>query len=701
MSNSTQNNRESETPLESWKEIAAYLQRDVSTAIRWEKKEGLPVHRHHHLARSSVYAYPGELDAWRANREPSPEQPAPLWRRPLPSTAFALAILLGLMTVGSGPYIPGTVQAADRIITQQVWLEAHGAIDGAPSPDGKYMSYTDWDSGNLAIRDLEAETSRLVTNDGTWEQPAQFTEASKWSPDGKHLAYSWNAGRSAYELRILAVDAPKPRVLIREEGDGAWVEPQDWSPDGRHILARFSTGPVSRQLALIPVEGGSPRVVKTFDSGSISSGVARFSPDGSYIVYDRSPGKVAALDLFVLDVSSGRETTLVQHPADDCVFGWSPDGKWVLFLSDRAGTLDYWAVRVADGKPAGTPIRVKRSVGRVAPLGFARDGSFFYADVKVARDVYSARIDFEHGKVVAPAEKAVVRFEGSNMNPRYSPDGKSLAYISRRGSMVFPTARGNALCIQSLDSGGERVFMDEFARLGVRAVAGPRWSPDSRSIVVAGLWVAGARSGLYLVSLDTGDVKPVVELPAGVRVSGHEWSHQGQHLFYLKEDTNQKLSLLVELDLRTGEEREVNRWPEDEGPAGIAASPDGEWLAIFTRNQRRLSVIPSGGGTVREVHSFEQGYYTNPEWAPDGKHILIGEIKPPGATGTLYRVPVEGGQPQEIVLQKRFWDRLSVHPDGQQIAFATSVNYDTDVDIWVMQNFLPGSAARSRPDEAN
>ena len=44
-------------------------------------------------------------------------------------------------------------------------------------------------------------------------------------------------------------------------------------------------------------------------------------PDGRYIVYDRTPGRVAALDLFVLDVSGGGETPLVQHPADDCVFG--------------------------------------------------------------------------------------------------------------------------------------------------------------------------------------------------------------------------------------------------------------------------------------------------------------------------------------------------------------------------------------------
>jgi len=51
--------------LESWKAIAAYLGRDVTTVRRWEKREALPVHRLHHSKLGSVYAYTTELDAWR------------------------------------------------------------------------------------------------------------------------------------------------------------------------------------------------------------------------------------------------------------------------------------------------------------------------------------------------------------------------------------------------------------------------------------------------------------------------------------------------------------------------------------------------------------------------------------------------------------------------------------------------------------
>jgi TolB-like protein len=64
----------SEKRLDSWKEIAAYLNRDVTTVQRWEKREGMPVHRHVHDKRGSVYALNPELDAWLQSRGPSVEE---------------------------------------------------------------------------------------------------------------------------------------------------------------------------------------------------------------------------------------------------------------------------------------------------------------------------------------------------------------------------------------------------------------------------------------------------------------------------------------------------------------------------------------------------------------------------------------------------------------------------------------------------
>src|SRR5919109_2918767 len=63
-----------EERLDSWKEIAAYLNRDVTTVQRWEKREGMPVHRHLHDKRGSVYALSSEIDAWRQSRKLSLEE---------------------------------------------------------------------------------------------------------------------------------------------------------------------------------------------------------------------------------------------------------------------------------------------------------------------------------------------------------------------------------------------------------------------------------------------------------------------------------------------------------------------------------------------------------------------------------------------------------------------------------------------------
>ena len=81
--------RPPEDRLDSWKEIAAYLNRDVTTVQRWEKREGMPVHRHLHDRMGSVYASRAELDAWARSRNleqrrrtgPMPPRPIPLHSR--------------------------------------------------------------------------------------------------------------------------------------------------------------------------------------------------------------------------------------------------------------------------------------------------------------------------------------------------------------------------------------------------------------------------------------------------------------------------------------------------------------------------------------------------------------------------------------------------------------------------------------------
>src|SRR5712692_3557897 len=75
--------------LDTWKEIADYLGRETRTVQRWEKTEGLPVHRHEHQKKSTVYAYAGELDAWFKKRQPVDDPEADAAFVPDPDTLEA------------------------------------------------------------------------------------------------------------------------------------------------------------------------------------------------------------------------------------------------------------------------------------------------------------------------------------------------------------------------------------------------------------------------------------------------------------------------------------------------------------------------------------------------------------------------------------------------------------------------------------
>jgi TolB-like protein/Tfp pilus assembly protein PilF len=73
--------------LASWKEIATHLGREVRTVQRWEKTEGLPVHRHEHKKGSTVYAYASELDDWFKKRHPADDPEADVAFEPEPDNA--------------------------------------------------------------------------------------------------------------------------------------------------------------------------------------------------------------------------------------------------------------------------------------------------------------------------------------------------------------------------------------------------------------------------------------------------------------------------------------------------------------------------------------------------------------------------------------------------------------------------------------
>jgi len=566
----------------------------------------------------------------------------------------------------------------------------------APSPDGRYLSYMDLKSGNLAVLELATKKKRRLTKKGSLFKSKSIAGAvgSIWSPDSRQVAYTWfNYADGFCDLRIIGIDGPKPRVLYQNK-EVKYVHPFDWSPDGKHILAGFIRKDETAQLALISVADGSVRDLKTFDEPpSNMLKKVLFSPDGRYIVYDLIPKQdIPERDIFLLSTDGTREITLIENPADDFVLGWAPDGKGLLFASDRTGTLDAWYICVSQGKPLGDPECIKKDLGlRIFPMGFTKNGSYYYGLSAGMGGVYIATLDPEKGKLLDPPTRATQRFIGSNSEPKWSPDGKYLAFISKR--VLGPEREGyrvRVLCIRSMETGKVREFfpgLKVFGRLN-------RWSPDSRYVFVSGCDYKD-RWGLYKIDSQTGKVTPNFQF---------EWekgkwstcSPNGKKLFYIDNPYvysfpspfKKKTSCILMYDPEVGKEKEI--YNENSYLSFSRLSPDGRLLAFvkadFKSQVRVLKIMPAEGGEPREVLRLEGEGISAFAWTSDGRWLYFAKMKFNEPKSELWRVSVEGGKPQKLGLEMEQLNYLSIHPDGRQIAFYAG---NESAEIWVMENFLP------------
>ncbi len=672
-----------ETPLESWKEIAAFLKRDERTARRWEKEEGLPVHRHHHLSRASVYAYPSELEAWRAGR--SPEPAATGWWRPVPAFASTVTIALALLMAGSGPHIGTTVQAADGIVTRQIWTgpeSYHAAI----SPDGRYLAFADYwkRDGDLAVRDLETQTVVYLTE----EAKGGRGEAGRiiFSPDGNRIAYGWYRSNFLEELRLVERDRSSVRVLIRGDGRHS-ISLRDWSPDGTKLLGlRVLANPPrledrNNAIVAISIDDGSLQVLKTLGQRS-PLGMA-FSPDGRYIAYDLRPGPPGSKhDIFLLAADGSAERVLVTHPGMDYVASWEPGGKYLFFVSDRTGDWSLWRLPVADGRASGPVELVKRHTGRLAGMDFATDGSLCYRIQSRTTDVYGAELDTVSANVTGAPKPVVERFMGSNANPVWSPDGKYLAYYSRRGAVPATPA----LCIRDEETGKER---DLNPRLGW--FQGLSWFHDGRSLLAYG--EGSGTMAYFRIDATTGDVTKLLDIDFRGLVPWAVLSPDGNRLYNLGP------AGLAEHDLVSGRGRTIAQAPEGTGFVLLAISPDGKFLATQLNGRGKkpnsLAVLRVDTGEIREVTTIPPpNWFQNIAWTPDGRHLLFTKHFAAGGSESekveLCRVAVDSGEEQDLGLSLQGIRDLSIHPDGRRIAF--TVMRDV-TEIWIMENLLPGSEA--------
>jgi serine/threonine protein kinase len=599
--------------------------------------------------------YPRAADVVEALRSST----QPRWRS-------RLRIAVALVAAASGIALVRHNWTAGNPVLRQLYNETgSGTYAWSASPDGRSIAETIWDTGDLALRDVASgRLKRLTHSDGkggAW--------GAIFSPDGKRLVYRWNVSRTDAEFRMIGADGKGEHLLYKEPGL-RYLLPLDWSPDGKSILTL-----AGRSYLLLSADTGTRT-----SPGPLLAPAPRvlFTPDGSGFVFNvaQSDTKESLFDIYRTSVG-GTEQPLVKHPANDSLIGWSPDGRRLIFSSDRSGTYSIWAVNVSARGVEGEPQELRPGAGRIDPLGISRDGSLFYRLDAPTINVYTAVLDLAAGKTQVAPKAIVTRYNGPYEYPNWSADGARLVFGSRRD------LRNPELLIHTQADGATRAVPVDLSH-----VWRPQWYARDSAIVALGLSKDG-KDGFYRIDPESGAQRLLIQSDdAGSNLEG-VWSPDGNIMFNRYSDWRRGL---FRLNIATGERRSLYVPPagEDLATENLSLSPDGCTLAFQARTDAAgtasLMLVPADGGqarpllTIRRPETFLIGSFT---WTPDAKEILVSRTR--DEVSEIWRVPVDGSPPVKIEFPAMRVQTLRLNRDGKTIAFT---NVKNRAEIWVFERFL-------------
>jgi Tol biopolymer transport system component len=572
----------------------------------------------------------------------------------------------------------------------------------ALSPDGTKVAYVAWSPGvegigALMVRDLVSGTDRQVKEG--------MPLAPVWSPDGKSIAYAlWSQQQSPegkgpasprQEIRIVSLDRGTDR------GTGASGEPEDWSRDGRSILYMQAEG-ARATLNLLPVAGGQPRTVLDADRNELvdrrlvgpgtASTNARLSPDGRFVTFARRNKQ--AFDVYLLPVEGGEPVPVTDHPADDRNPIWTPDGKILLFRSNRSlGQEGLWAQSIAEGKPSGEPYLVKGEIGRTRLLSLSNDGRLLFASASGAERIYSVALDATTRQPAAPPVQ-LTRDGTGGTSPVWSPDGRRIAYVSRADPAREPVLR-----VLSADGGDDR----EVVRVHGTFNDPLAWALDNEHVYVMER-NPDTGPGIYSISTSTGERKPVL---LDQKLAGHlSCSPDGRQLAFVR------LVERPQIFLADADGKNVRQLTFDEATSAFYPtwSPDGKQIAFYryVRSggaRMGLVILTLDGGALTEVVGGSRGSsevfnFWEPSWSPDGTHIVWAAPGPtnrpwglPGAgpAPVLWLSKVQNGKAELFRVGLGASETVSCFspswsPDGTKMLFSAETG---TFRLLLMENFLP------------
>ena len=568
--------------------------------------------------------------------------------------------------------------------------------------------------------------------------------APTFSPDGTQVAFSWNGEREDnYDIYVKTVGSSDIRRLTT---DPAADTLPIWSPDGEQIaFLRDHAGGGTIVHAVLPSGGGERKLTDFRIGGGVSARIA-WSPDERWIVgrpdLTEDLAKRGSWALYLIPLGGGtpRQLTDAKAPDLDATPAFSPDGRRFAYtacanLSSRICSVNVIDLH-ADYTPAGPPRRLANAGRQVRAVAWTRDGTSIVYDtnargrwelwrVSLDRGAEPERLEVpgDHSRQPAVAlagdrltfERAYevrsvfrLRTKGEpepvlvstawDYNPRFSPDGRRIAFSSRRSGDV------EEIWLASADGSGARQLT---YGPGTRQTL-PAWSPDGRQIAFESTGANG-RADIWVIPADGGVPRRVTTDPG--EENAPVWSRDGKRIYFFSARGG------------AGIWGDHDTWqvPAEGGPSTrvtqggsslvVFESTDGKALIYQSRiayesadgktypalGDSPLLAVPIGGGTPRQVvpcvkfQSFavvNTGVYYSPcgsrrdrdqsngfiqTWAPDSE-IPIHVLDP--STGHV-RILASVKAPFDPT-------RLAVSPDGKTML----VHRNTSIsDLMLIENF--------------
>ena len=487
----------------------------------------------------------------------------------------------------------------------QLTTESGPELYPSLSPDGKSLVYV----SRAAASNFDIYLKRVGGKNPinlTKESSAHDTQPA-FSPDGEQIVF--RSDRDGGGIFIMGATGESVRRVADSGYNPAW------SPDGQQIV--YATGGFHRlesragkprsQLFILPAAVGSPSAEPRLISDGIDDALQpSWSPGGQRIAFWGVRG--GNRDIWTIPAGGGTAVQVTNEPATDLHPVWSSDGKYLYFLSNRGGSMNLWRVRIdeSSGRVMDAPEQVTIPSAYTSYFSFARDGRrLAYVNQSETGNIY--RVDFDPVRESVTGQPVAVTHDSwLALGPHVSPDGQWLAFSTWKKPFDLFVSRADGSALRQLTDDEHR---DNF----------PRWSPDGKRLAFM-----SNRSGttqIWTIAPDGSGLRQLTYLRGPGWVPYPVWSPDGARLAFSGDRSTVIMEVAKPWDERSLELLPMMA-PTEVWFSAFSWSPDGRLLAGTLTGAAGSAGVSVYSFDTRQYRRFTD-FGALPCWLSDGRRLLF------------------------------------------------------------------------------